>query len=69
MDVAYFKPLKVMWRKTLLEWKFKNQGVISKDVFPSLLKKCLDLMNVNKTKMNVMAGFKGFRIPFDKMKY
>lgn len=70
LDVAYFRPLKRAWREVLLEWKLKNRGVVPKDIFPRLLKKCLDGMNVNdRTSKNLIAGFSATGIyPIDRTK-
>lgn len=57
LDVAYFKPLKSKWSQVLSDWKLKNRGVIPKDTFPRLLKRCLEKM-ADKTLENVKAGFK-----------
>jgi len=43
LDVAFFRPLKILWRKILEEWKQTASGSkaasVPKDVFPRLLKK------------------------------
>lgn len=57
--MAYFKPLKVSWRATLLDWKSKNRGTLPKDMFPRILNKCLLKLDENdKTSQNLKAGFK-----------
>ncbi|KAJ2939488.1 hypothetical protein O0L34_g6309 [Tuta absoluta] len=58
LDVAFFKPLKTKWSQVLTQWKMKNRGVVPKDVFPRLLKSCLDEMK-DKAADNIRAGFKG----------
>lgn len=59
LDVAYFRPLKIQWRKTLDEWKMTNRGAIPKDKFPSKLKQTLDRMNIDyKTSKNLISGFR-----------
>ena len=58
LDVAFFKPLKMKWREVLDEWKYKNRGGVSKDVFPRLLNKCLVSIGQEATVNNVKSGFK-----------
>ena len=59
LDVAYFRPLKIEWRKTLEEWKLNNRGSIPKDRFPAKLKQTLDSIDDNgRTKKNLIAGFR-----------
>ncbi|KAJ8911596.1 hypothetical protein NQ315_003977 [Exocentrus adspersus] len=65
LDVAYFRPLKGAWRKTLEEWKLKNKGVIPKTVFPTLLKKAVESLG-DREGDNARAGFKACGIvPFN----
>lgn len=62
LNVAYLKPLKSEWRKVLQKWKRKNNGVIPKEHFPSLLKQTLDKLDVRGNGLRVEAS----RIyPFD----
>lgn len=56
LDVAFFRPLKIAWRNVLDDWKRNNRGVITKSVFPTMLKKAFDKVGVN-TAHNVIAGF------------
>lgn len=57
LDVAFFRPMKAMWRKILEEVKLAtSQTVVAKDRFPRLLKK---LMTELEPKGNSLkAGFK-----------
>jgi len=60
LDVAFFRPLKIHWRKILEDWKMgegKEDTSIPKDKFPRLLKKLCLKINENGCE-NVMAGFK-----------
>lgn len=68
LDVAFFRPLKMAWRKVLLSWKTENPrgGVVPKEIFPKLLKRTLEMMdevegNVpgvsSAIKRNLIAGF------------
>lgn len=68
LDVAFFKPLKVAWRKTLMDWKLKNRGTIPKDIFPRLLRRALEHLDENgKTAPNLKSGFKGSGLyPIDR---
>lgn len=52
LDVCYFRPMKMAWRDTLLEWKQRNPrlATVQKDEFPSLLKKTLIRMDKQTTK-------------------
>lgn len=47
LDVSFFRPMKTAWRKVLTEFQMKHPKVTSvpKDQFPSLLKKCLDVLD------------------------
>lgn len=56
LDVSVFQPLKAKWRQILRDWKKSKKGVISKDVFPRLLKQCLDSIAANNEK-NIKSGF------------
>jgi len=57
LDVGVFKPMKGGWRKTLLEWKQTNRGVVPKSVFPRLLKNTVERLG-DKLSENIKAGFK-----------
>lgn len=61
LDVAFFRPMKIAWRKVLSEWKETADGVrntnIQKQHFPPLLKKMLTIMGPNIAE-NLRAGFK-----------
>lgn len=60
LDVAYFRPLKLHWRKVLDEWKSTRDGqvlpTIPKNIFPSLLKRLWDSV-MPRTEANLKAGF------------
>ena len=61
LDVAYFHPLKVEWRKILNEFRKTKVGQketsIPKNVFPTLLKKLIERLERNG-KTNVVSGFR-----------
>lgn len=61
LDVAYFRPLKIHWRKLLDQWKSTRQGqtlaTIPKDVFPSLLKQLCEAI-LPRSADNLKAGFR-----------
>lgn len=57
LDVAYFHPLKVSWRKILEEWKLKNRGVLPKTLFPRMLKRAIEDISI-RSQQNSIAGFK-----------
>lgn len=70
LDVAYFRPLKMKWRQILTQWKQSESGktvsTMPKDIFPQLLKKCLDELEPN-IKENLKSGFRKAGIyPIDK---
>ncbi|CAG9820745.1 unnamed protein product [Phaedon cochleariae] len=48
LDVSFFRAMKQAWRSVLAEWKSQNPqfGTISKASFPTLLRKCLEQMDV-----------------------
>lgn len=84
LDVAFFRPMKSAWRKTLTSWKMQNSRLttVPKDTFPILLTKALDTMdqvapkpnspffNISSgVKRNMMSGFCATGIyPFNKNK-
>lgn len=61
LDVAFFRPVKIAWRKILNEWKehIRNSRcmTVPKDEFPGLLKKLLDVLKENCAQ-NLIAGFR-----------
>lgn len=61
LDVAFFRPLKVEWRKTLDAWKVTPQGrrcgTVPKDMFPKLLKTTLENLEP-RSNTNLQAGFR-----------
>jgi len=70
LDVAYFRPMKIIWRKILSEWKEKGKGrrapSLPKDEFPRLLN-CLMNKLKEHGKDNLTAGFRKAGIfPLDK---
>lgn len=69
LDVAFFRPFKVMWRKILLDWKKgpgRTEASIPKSVFPRLLKQLMDEVVLN-AKPNIISGFrKTGLIPLNK---
>lgn len=59
LDVAFFRPMKTAWRKTLEKWKKgpgRKQSSIPKDTFPQLLKTLTTEIEAN-TAGNLKAGF------------
>ncbi|XP_072384356.1 uncharacterized protein [Diabrotica undecimpunctata] len=58
LDVSFFKPMKVSWRKVLTEFKLRHPKItgVPKDQFPSLLKKCLELMDQTIAKTEYKCG-------------
>lgn len=70
LDVAFFRPLKAIWRKILDEWKMTGDGrksaSIPKDRFPHFLKKLMIELEKNK-KNNIQSGFRKCGIiPLDR---
>jgi len=68
LDVAFFRPLKIHWRKTLLAYKNKHRGSIPKTEFPRVFKNALDRLNIdNCASKNLISGFKATGIyPLDE---
>lgn len=65
LDVAYFRPLKASWKRTLEEWKLKNRGVLPKTLFPRMLKTAVDGLG-DRENNNILAGFKACGlVPFN----
>lgn len=61
LDVAFFKPLKVAWRKVLTEYKQCISGskktTLDKEDFPALLKKLMSQLEPNQRE-NLKSGFR-----------
>lgn len=61
LDVAFFRTMKVEWRKVLINWKATPEGmsytVLPKQFFPSLLKRVLENLEPN-FKQNLGSGLK-----------
>ncbi len=67
LDVAFFHPVKVMWRKILNEWKTAHpkEATVPKSTFPSLLRQLIESI---KTE-NLLSGFYKTGIhPLDRTK-
>jgi hypothetical protein len=64
LDVAFFHPLKISWKKVVKKWRIENYcKKIKKELFAPLLEEALK--NVNNTK-NIISGFKVTGLyPFD----
>lgn len=70
LDVAYFRPMKIVWRNILVDFKSQNikSSLIPKSIFPQLLKKLLDAIELKGGK-NLENGFKKCGIvPLEKGK-
>jgi len=70
LDVAYFRPMKTVWRCILREWKESGRGrklpSLPKDQFPQLLKKLVRKME-DKDAENLKSGFRKTGIyPLDR---
>lgn len=61
LNVAFFHPMKVVWRQILTQWKNTPEGlksaVLPKQQFPGLLKRVFDVMKPN-FKKKLENGFK-----------
>lgn len=57
LDGAYFFLLKASWKRTLEELTLKNKEVLSKGVFPSMLKTEVEVLG-DLEMNNILAGFK-----------
>ncbi|CAG4982679.1 unnamed protein product [Parnassius apollo] len=60
LDVAFFRPMKAVWRQILLKWKKtdgSNETSVPKGCFPKLLKKLMEAIQEN-AESNLKAGFK-----------
>lgn len=65
LDVAYFRPLKALWRKNLETWKLRNRGVLPKTLFPRMLQKTIEDLG-DRSTVNAMVGFRACGIvPFN----
>lgn len=61
LDVAFFRPLKIAWRKVLSDWKDTAAGMrstnIQKEHFPPLLAKMMEIITPQADN-NLKAGFR-----------
>ncbi|CAH0719076.1 unnamed protein product, partial [Brenthis ino] len=59
LDVAFFAPLKIEWRKILTNYKIQNPGqsTINKKHFPKLLIELLENIKLRETS-NIKSGFR-----------
>lgn len=61
LDVAVFRPMKIIWRQLLDKWKKtddgRTQSCVPKGCFPMLLKLLMEQLHVNGEK-NIKAGFR-----------
>lgn len=60
LDVAFFRPLKIAWRKILTTWKCgngSNESSVPKEQFPKLLNNLMDAIK-EKQIVNIQSGFK-----------
>lgn len=69
LDVAYFRPLKGMWRTVLEKWRKTPNGkrctTLPKESFPTLLKETL--LNLTNSEETIKSGFRKTGIvPFNK---
>lgn len=68
LDVCVFRPMKLMWRKVLDEWKKRNKGYLQKQCFPSLLNQTLREL-ASTIEKNIKSGFEATGIiPIDRQK-
>ena len=70
LDIAFYKPLKVNWRKVLTAWKLSTRStkcsVLSKDQFPRMLKRLHEAID-EKAADNLISGFRKAGIyPLDR---
>ena len=64
LDVAVFRPMKVLWGAVLTKWRAESRlsGTIPKETFPRLLSRVFSFLK----NSNLLAGFKASGIvPFD----
>ena len=53
MDVALFRPLKLNWRKVVLEWRMEHNGVsVDKINFATVLKRAIDMLETPRILSN-----------------
>lgn len=60
LDVAFFRPMKIAWRKIIQNWKKgpgRKKATIPKEEFPWLLKELTNQLDQNRVN-NLKAGFK-----------
>ena len=60
LDIAYFAPLKRVWRQTLTEWKQgpgRNSPSIPKDELPKLIKDTMEKLFNGNGSQNMVSGF------------
>jgi len=53
LDVSFFHPLKVAWRKVVTDWRMKNnRNKITKENFAKLLKSAIDTLDIKTIMKN-----------------
>ena len=59
LDLAFFNPLKGIYRKCLQNYRLKNPGAgsLTKEAFSMLLKQSLDTLGEERASANLRAGF------------
>ena len=70
LDVAYFAPMKRIWRATISDWKIKNPSkkAVDKTQFLPLLKNAINKLG-NNACANIISGFRSCGIsPFNPEK-
>ena len=65
LDISFFHPFKETWKKTVPRWKIQNNvSRVTKELFPAVLKECLD--SFVGQKKAVVSGFRASGLlPFD----
>ena len=61
LDVAFFRPLKIQWRKLLEAWKACNRSKsVTKNAFPRLLTELFEKLypSAQETSQNMVSGFR-----------
>lgn len=56
LDVCCFRSMKIAWRKVLKVYKLTRKGPLTKDIFPGILKRTLEKLQISQSD-NIKSGF------------
>jgi len=69
LDVAFFRPLKMAWKKMVQEWRVESGKRLRKEDFGSLLNKSIQTLNVPEIMVNGFRACGLFPFSADALQY